>query len=181
MKTIALLALSLACVAAPQAPAQGPRHVQGKVVHVDDGDTLVLLVDGRSKLRVRLSDIDAPESAHGKGRPGQPFSRKSTESLASLAHGRNAEASCFEKDRYGRSVCRVEVDGVDINAEQVRRGMAWANGAAKRYVRDARVYALEAQARGAKVGLWATPVPAVAPWHWRKACWLKGACDGQGE
>jgi endonuclease YncB( thermonuclease family) len=30
------------------------------------------------------------------------------------------------KDRYGRTLARVTCDGTDANAEQVRRGLAWA-------------------------------------------------------
>ena len=44
----------------------------GKVVQVSDGDTINLLID-RETHRIRLASIDAPETAHGSSRPGQPF------------------------------------------------------------------------------------------------------------
>ena len=172
----------LVLLGAVWAAAEPVAHVHGKVIYVDDGDTLILLTEGYSKVNVRLTDIDAPESAHGKGRPGQPFSQRSTESLAQLAHGKQADAECYATDRYQRRVCRVFVDGLDVNLEQIRRGMAWANRADKRYVRDTRAYLVEEEARASLRGLWMPRgQEPIAPWEWRKACWKKGTCDGRGD
>lgn len=46
----------------------------GKVLRVQDGDSLTVLVD-QTQVRVRLVDIDAPEL-------GQAFGKRSRESLA---------------------------------------------------------------------------------------------------
>lgn len=60
-----------------------PAHagqLAGRVVSVADGDTLTLLVD-RKQIRVRLAEIDAPESkpsAHGRNNPRQPFATART-------------------------------------------------------------------------------------------------------
>lgn len=108
------------------AGAAQPWTIEGKVVYVDDGDTLILLQADKSKASIRLSDIDAPEVSHGQGRPGQPFSDQSRKSLTEMARGAQASATCYERDRYDRLVCTVFVNGQDLNAEQVRRGMAWA-------------------------------------------------------
>jgi endonuclease YncB( thermonuclease family) len=155
-------------------------ELRGKVIHVDDGDTVVLLDEGKKRHKIRLTDIDAPETPKdNQGRAGQPFSNASSRNLASLAKGRNATALCYEQDHYERAVCRLMVDGRDLNLEQVRAGLAWANASNSRYVRDARVYQYEKEARQAKRGLWADPKP-VAPWVWRKACWNAKQCDGAG-
>ena len=67
-------------------------------------------------------------------------------------------------DRYKRIVANVKCDGVNVNAEQVSRGMAWTY---RRYVdRNYHFYLLEVGAKLAKRGLWADPNP-VAPWQWR--------------
>lgn len=152
-------------------------RLQGRVIHVEDGDSVVLLLRDYSKIKVRLSDIDAPESARGKSRPGQPFSRNSKESLSQLVLGEAVSADCYETDRYRRQVCRIFFNGADVNAEQVRRGWAWANRAQKRYVRDPKFFGLEDDARARRRGLWAATQQPVAPWEWRKACWKKGECD----
>ena len=63
-------------------------------------------------------DIDAPESK-------QAFGQRSKQSLADLCFGKAAKLEGDSKDQYGRTLARVYCDGIDTNAEQVRRGMAW--------------------------------------------------------
>jgi hypothetical protein len=67
------------------------------------------------------------------------------------------------QDRYGRTVATVYVDGIDVNAEQVRRRMAWVY---RKYARDWDLYEFEAEARTARRGVWTDPDP-VPPWEWR--------------
>lgn len=154
-----------------------PWVMDGKVIYVPDGDTLTLLLLDQSKVSIRLSDIDAPETSHGHKKPGQPFSQASKKSLTDLAKGKNAQAHCFEIDSYKRPVCRVLVDGVNVNAEQLLRGMAWANAASRRYVRDPHSFEYESRAKAAGLGLWSlnerSPVP---PWVWRRDCWKLNHC-----
>lgn len=59
---------------------------------------------------------------------------------------------------------RVTCDGVDANAEQVKRGMAWVYD---RYVTDKSLYAVQDIARAGHLGLWHDEHP-VPPWDWRK-------------
>lgn len=68
-------------------------------------------------------------------------------------------------DRYGRPIADVTLDGLDVNAEQVKRCMAWVY---LQYSQDAKLIALEREARAAKLGLWEQPDP-IAPWQWRQA------------
>jgi endonuclease YncB( thermonuclease family) len=128
----------------------------GRVVHVSDGDTLTVLVD-RKQVRVRLDSIDAPEL-------GQPFGKRSQQSLAELCAAKTAHVVEKGLDRYGRTIGWIVCGGVDANAEQVRRGMAWVF---VRYARaDSPLYALQGDARWTRRGLWADP-EAIAPWDWR--------------
>jgi endonuclease YncB( thermonuclease family) len=129
--------------------------VVGKVVRVSDGDTLTLLVD-RKQLKVRLIEIDAPESK-------QAFGERSRKSLGEMCAGQQATVRYSTRDKYGRVLGRVQCQGVDANAEQVRRGMAWVYD---RYVTDRNLYALQSDARTAHLGLWADKTP-TAPWVWR--------------
>ena len=106
---------------------------------------------------MRLLDIDAPERK-------QAIGTRSRQSLADLCARRDATVLEAGKDRYGRTLGRFLCGGVDANAEQVRRGMAWVY---VRYVpKDSPLYAVQAEAKAAKRGLWADPRP-VAPWEWR--------------
>lgn len=146
---------------------------------MDDGDTVVMLVDGRAQMKIRLSSIDAPESSHTNkqvGRIGQPYSDNSGKHLAALVKGKNVDAHCFEADRFGRDVCELFVDGRSVNKEMVKLGWAWANVAAQgRYLRDKSLLSTEATARASHAGLWAGLNP-VAPWEWRDVCWKQGKC-----
>lgn len=150
-RTLALL-LPLLLSAAPALA-----DVQGRVVSVHDGDTMTILVD-RRQVRVRLTDVDAPEL-------GQPFGTRSRQSLSSLCFGKIATLDVRGPDRYHRTLARVTCAGTDANAEQVRRGYAWTF---VRYVRpDSPLHAIERAARAAHRGLWQDPAP-VSPWEWRR-------------
>lgn len=125
------------------------------VTGVADGDTLYANVDGHS-IRIRLAQIDAPEKA-------QAFGRRSEQSLRELVGKKQVELTWKSLDRYGRPIAQASVDGLDVNAEQVRRGFAWVF---RRYSKDTALLALESQAKAARLGLWADPHP-IAPWEWR--------------
>lgn len=183
-RSMLLHTLSLiGALAAAQAYA-APRAVQslqGQVVFVDDGDTVVLLTESHQQVKIRLASIDAPESSHTnkeKGRIGQPYSSNSKQFLESLVKGKRVDAQCPDTDRYGRMVCFLTADGRAVNAEMVRSGWAWANTASNgRYLRDKGMLQMQEAARQAKIGLWAGSAP-VAPWEWRKQCWEQGVCTG---
>jgi endonuclease YncB( thermonuclease family) len=54
-----------------------------------------------------------------------------------------------------------------VNAAMVQRGAAWAY---RDYLRDPRLIAVEAQAKSARVGLWALPAgQRLPPWEYRAA------------
>jgi len=125
------------------------------VVGISDGDTLTVLHD-QQQIKVRLAEIDAPEKA-------QAFGARSKQSLSDMCFGKTAEVSTQTRDRYGRTVARVRCEGIDANAEQVRRGMAWVYDL---YVTDRSLYTSQDEARSAHRGLWADPAP-IPPWEWR--------------
>jgi endonuclease YncB( thermonuclease family) len=155
--------------------AAGQYTLIGKIVQVSDGDTVNILVNKETH-RIRLASIDAPETAHGSNRPGQPYGEASRKHLADNVAGKTLSLICFEKDQYGRDVCDIPVGDTTANRLQVQHGMAWANqqGGGK-YLRDHSLVELEKKAKQAKLGLWAEP-HAVAPWVWRHDCWQKQKC-----
>jgi len=131
--------------------------VSAPVISVHDGDTLTVLID-HHPLRVRLTDIDAPELR-------QSFGTRSRQSLSDLCFGKSAALDVRSHDRYGRTLAQVTCAGTDANAEQVRRGYAWIF---TRYARaDSPLYTLQSEARAAHRGLWSDPAP-TPPWHWRR-------------
>lgn len=128
----------------------------GKVIAVLDGDT-VLVKRASGLLKIRLADIDAPEKA-------QPFGESSRRSLSEMVLGKQVNINSQAIDQYGRMVAHLEVSGLKVNAEQIRRGMAWEYS---RFHSNRELLALQEEARQEPLGLWALTEP-TPPWEWRK-------------
>ena len=158
------------------ATASAQYTLTGRIVQVSDGDTINILVD-RQIHRIRLASIDAPETGHGRTRPGQPFGEASRKHLADQVAGKTLTLICFEKDHYGRDVCDIPLGNTTANSLQVKSGMAWANQQGQgKYLRDRSLPALERRAKAERIGLWSEPRP-VQPWVWRNQCWQKHQCE----
>ena len=131
--------------------------LEGKVIKIADGDTLTLLTPSNQQVKIRLAGVDTPERK-------QPFGNKAKQALAKLAFQKQAIVEVETKDRYGRTVGVVFVNGLNVNAEMIGQGMAWVY---RKYTNDQKLYALEAEAKQARRGLWATDKQ-IEPWLWRK-------------
>lgn len=152
MKKIVIAALLLALHTAAHA-----QTIEGRVVGVSDGDTLTVLDAQKKQHKIRLGEIDAPES-------GQAFGDRSKEALALLCLRTDAHVRVTDTDRYGRTVGRVTCNKRDANAAQVRAGLAWVYD---QHVIDRGLYRLQDEAKTEKRGLWADKNP-MAPWDWRQ-------------
>tara|TARA_R110002050_G_scaffold204522_4_gene340207 strand:+ start:143060 stop:143617 length:558 start_codon:yes stop_codon:yes gene_type:complete len=135
------------------------KHLEGKIIRILDGDTVEVLY-GQLPIKLRLEHIDAPEK-RGK----QPFGNKAKIAMSNLCFGQTVAIYSDGKfDRNGRLIgVIINKDGVNVNKEMVRLGMAWHF---KKYSDDMSYDALEKEAREAKVGLWIDPNP-IAPWDFR--------------
>jgi micrococcal nuclease len=127
-----------------------------KVIAVLDGDT-VLIKRAKGLVKIRLVGIDAPEKA-------QTFGETSKRSLSDMVMGKQVTIKSQAIDKYGRMVAAINVNGLDVNAEQLRRGMAWENS---NFHSDKKLLALQEEAKQAPRGLWALSNP-MPPWDWRK-------------
>ena len=128
--------------------------LSGKVVSIHDGDTITIL-QNKTQIKVRLFGVDAPELK-------QPYGKKSKQFLANLIAGKVVEVEENGKDRYKRTIGTVYLNGVDINAQMVANGYAWA------YRKFSKKYtAHESKAKSQKLGLWRDKEP-TPPWEWRK-------------
>ena len=83
---------------------------------VSDGDT-ISVKKGNEIIRMRLAFIDAPESGQQLGKTAQAY-------LASLLKG-DLTFTEYGKDRYGRKLVEVYADGVLVNVQMVRSGLAY--------------------------------------------------------
>ena len=130
--------------------------ISGRVVGIADGDTITVLV-ARQEIRVRLADIDAPESK-------QAFGSRSKQALSDLCFQKDARLETQGRYHNGLTLATVYCGGRNANAEQVWQGMAWVF---ERHVKPASpLYILQEQARAARRGLWSEPHP-TSPWVWR--------------
>lgn len=129
----------------------------GKVVGVHDGDTITVYSGTGPQLKVRLLGIDAPELK-------QAFGNVAKQSLSEMVFGRTVELRGQNKDRYGRTLATVVVEGMDVNLAMVRSGLAWHY---KAYSKDSALAGAEQEARTGKRGLWSDAAP-VAPWDFRR-------------
>ncbi len=137
--------------------------INGKVVGVSDGDTITILDSSNTQYKIRLSGIDSPEKK-------QAFGQKSKENLSRLVFAKIVDADCSKKDRYQRFICKITVNGVDANLEQLKDGFAWHYKAYQRdqIESDRQLYAnAEDVARDGKKGLWSEANP-IEPWEFRK-------------
>lgn len=138
-------------------PCAAHADLKGVVIGVPDGDTLTVLVQ-RQVLQVRLTNIEAPEE-------GQPFRAHATRSLVHLCQLRHATVEDVGIGAERQVFGRVECDGVDASAEQVRRGMAWVTD--EYQPAEPVLHAFQNEARAAQRGLWSDAQP-IPPWQWGK-------------
>jgi micrococcal nuclease len=126
------------------------------VIKISDGDTLTIVDQSKNQIKIRLAEIDTPESR-------QPYGNKSKQELSGLCFGKNVTIQVQTKDRYGRTVGRIYVGNLDVNAEMIRLGAAWVY---RQYAQDKTLYKLENQARKEQAGLWVLPESErMPPWE----------------
>lgn len=156
---------------------------RGLVTRVIDGDTIkviALTAAPQKPVKLRLTDIDAPETRHGRDRPGQPFGQAARRYLSDLTLNKNVSLECYGQATYDREdVCRVRVDGVDAGRELVKAGLAWVENN-PRYVRDKSMHEVQKEAQTLQLGLWRSKEKPIEPWVWRRVCWKDKQCE-QGE
>jgi micrococcal nuclease len=139
---IALAALAVAVLPSPACtPDRGVA-----VVRVIDGDTIVI----QGGERVRYIGIDAPER-------DEPLGPAATQLNGEMVGGKRVrlEKDVSNRDRYGRLLRYVYVDGTLVEGELVRQGLA----RVRAYPPDTKYHQelleLEAEAKEAGRGVWA--------------------------
>lgn len=122
----------------------GLEFANAEVDRVSDGDSLVLVIDGR-RTEVRLQGINAPERDECLG----DASKQRLEDL--LETGSVAVAS-DGFDQFDRMLGTVTVDGIPVNVTQVLEGLAIPLATDSPV--DELVLAAESSARQSGVGIW---------------------------
>jgi endonuclease YncB( thermonuclease family) len=137
--------------------ASAYEEISGRVIAVVDGTTLEIASNDKQIYRIRLAGIDSPELA-------QEYGEEAKEVLEKLALEKNVQVKITGKDRWGRYLGEMIIDGkTDPRIELLKRGLTWTSE--KSPLPDLEEYRVKAQQKGK--GLWkqADPTP---PWIFRR-------------
>jgi endonuclease YncB( thermonuclease family) len=130
-KTLSLAYL-LSCIQAfsMSATADDQRNIiRGTVTVISDGDTIHIKSTGEAKkIKVRMEGIDTPElhlqTSDGTFTQG-PIAQEASDHLTKeIPIDSKVDLFVYGKDKYGRTLGRIERSDKDINLEMVRSGMA---------------------------------------------------------
>ena len=167
LAVVAALAGLLSVLAVVVEREESPKY-PGKVTRILDADTIEVRLQ-TGPIRVRLHAIDAPEL-------DQPWGPEATQALSKMILGKTVALEPFDEDEQNRIVATVFLDKLDVNADLVRLGHAWAFRPQMSKA-DEQLCDLEGEARAERRGLWSLPPDQTeAPWEWRRAA-LKSVTD----
>jgi micrococcal nuclease len=134
-----------------------PSRFRAFVTRIIDGDTLHILLHGREQT-VRLLLVDTPET-HKPNTPVQPLGPEAEAFTRCMAEGKHVEIERDiggdARDKYGRLLYYVYVDGISIQEELLRHGLARVAYAFPPNVRYLDRYReIQAKAQHYGIGLW---------------------------
>lgn len=144
MKPSALVAVVLLMAV----PAQGQAQDFAGVGRAIDGDSL--FVAGRE---VRLFGIDAPEYRQTcrVGWSNWSCGADAASALRAMVDGQHLMCTSVDRDVYGRTVADCRIDGADVAAAMLDKGLAIALDNASADYRT-----LQAQSKARQAGIWAS-------------------------
>lgn len=127
-----------------------------KVVGISDGDTITVLLEGNIQKKLRLAEVDCPES-------GQSFGKNAKQFTSEQVFGKQISFIETDTDRYGRTIAKVYYDDDKyLSREIIKAGFGWWY---YYFSKDKSLGDLQQQAKENKRGLWQDE-NAVAPWEY---------------
>ena len=159
---IAAAALSFFLILPPAGAETSQEVPISGTAEVVDGDTITIASE-----RIRLEGVDAPEMSQNCTKAnGEVWDcgREAGRALAQMTKDQSVVCDRKGRDKYGRTLAVCYVAGEDLNANLVRRGLAWA------FVKYSSIYSEEERdARAAQAGVWQGDN--IAPWDYRHNRW----------
>ncbi len=148
--------------------------IEGRVVEVGDGDTVIVVDAKNRRHKIRLVGIDAPEAK-------QAFGAESKKHLVRLVLNRSVTVVDPTLDQNGHTIAKLMVSDLncnhpactrihDVGLMQLMAGLAWWYRGYPREQSDSdRGYYefAEFEAKAKRKGLWQVINPE-PPWDWRK-------------
>lgn len=135
---------------------RGPTTYDARVVRVVDGDTISVALRGGRRETVRILGVDTPETVK-RGTPVQCYGPEASAFTKSRLTGRavRLELDAEVRDRYGRLLAYVIVDGRRFDDELLRLGYARLLIIPPNDAHGRALLAAENDARVRRRGLWA--------------------------
>lgn len=180
----------------PETVVQGKHDPeQGSTVNVtfvEDGDTFHFkpkdgqevpnaVKNDQGKFVCRIDSIDTPETDHSKpergiSKPGQPGGLEAKAALEDLVKKGDVTIKIAKNSSsYGRNICQVQINGVGVDEEMVRKGLAWVIGDAKKFTdasRRATLEGLQKKNFDSAQGIFGM-TGSMEPYKWRRHFWPK--------
>jgi micrococcal nuclease len=148
-----LVVLLLLTVTWAPAAAEAP-PVKARVTWITDGDTISVKIGSRSE-KVRLLGVDTPETNDVREEYKQAAYDARDWLIAKLKKKTvvlEADAEADDRDKHGRLLRYVLLDGENVNLTLVREGMAWATTRFK-YTRKNEFKKAQGEAAAARRGV----------------------------
>jgi endonuclease YncB( thermonuclease family) len=156
--------------------AEKPGGEKAVVTYVQDGDTATLKRKNGADINCRIDAIDAPEMPNARrGRPGQPYGEESKRTLQGMIDRKEVTLTVTQEaapgpktkdNNWGRSLCKIEVEGVGVDRAMIEANAAWIYRKYGKAV-DPSLEPAAAKAQAGKKGMWADPNPE-EPWKYRQ-------------
>lgn len=125
------------------------------VVQVYDGDTYKVLDKGKFQI-IRLANVDAPEL-------GQYYGKVVKAAVSKLILAKVVKVDAYGRDRFGRTIANITVDGKGLDSILISQGWAWHY---VQYSHHKYLLIFEDIAKEARLGMWRCQHN-VPPWIWR--------------
>lgn len=125
------------------------------VTNVVDGDTLDVSINNKEE-RIRLLLVDTPETKH-PSKPVQPFGPEASQFAKETLEGKEVEIELdiSERDKYGRLLAYVWIEGKMFNELLLEKGLArvaYVYPPNTKYVDQ--FYEIQKEAQKAGIGIW---------------------------
>lgn len=126
-----------------------------RVIRVVDGDTIVISYQGKEE-KVRLIGVDTPESVHSDASKNTPYGKIASDYTKAQLTGKTIqlEFDVQERDKYGRLLAYVYVDGKMYNKTLLEEGHAKVATFPPNVKYVDEFQRLEQQAQKKQVGMW---------------------------
>ncbi|VAX22074.1 hypothetical protein MNBD_NITROSPINAE02-690 [hydrothermal vent metagenome] len=148
------------------------KYMWGKVISIQDGDTIVIEDDNGKRRRVQLAYIDAPDM-NPKTRTKQPLHDESVKYLTGLLINKEIIIESFGVDKFSRIKGMVFLNKLNVNQEMVTRGFAEIYHPVRKnprsYIKEYTDKFQEAEkfAKERKIGIWGD-ADYVSPYQFRR-------------